>query len=306
LKAEILQILRDESGPFSGQAISRHLGVSRVSVWKHIKKLRELGYEIESGPSGYRLLEAPDALYPWEFPGREDRVHYAARVASTMAVARELARGGCDHLTLVLADEQTQGRGRLERIWQSALGGLYFTMVLRPDIAPLEMFRLNFAASLSLAETLQAHYGLDAGLKWPNDVLVSGAKICGMLLEMEAEADAVHYVNVGMGINVNNDPGAEVGNATSVCRLLGRTVPRRELLIAFLDRFESRLSSGLASVVDEWRRRAVTLQRRVRIVTVRESVEGTAVDVDQNGALVLRLPDGSLTRVIYGDCFHMG
>lgn len=306
MKAEILQILRSEGGPVSGESIGRSLGVSRVSVWKHIQKLRELGYAIASEAGGYRLLESPDALYPWEFPGREDRVHHAARVSSTMEVARELARGGCDHLTLVVAEEQTQGRGRLKRVWQSAPGGLYFTMVLRPEIAPLEMFRLNFAASLSLAEALERQYGLNAGLKWPNDVLVDGAKISGMLSEMEAEADTVRYVNVGMGVNVNNDPGAAVGNATSVSRLLGRTVPRRELLTAFLDRFESRLSAGLASVVDEWRRRTVTLQRPVRIVTLRESLEGTAVDVDENGALLLRLPDGGQTRVIYGDCFHQG
>ena len=304
MKARILEILRNQTESVSGEILSGHLGVSRVAVWKHIGKLRELGYDIRTGPSGYRLENDPDAIFPWEFPGRENRVHYVKETASTMETARELARQGCPDFTLVLAERQTRGRGRLQRSWQSERGGLYFTLVLRPEIPPLWVFRLNFAASLALAEVLSGGFGLDAGLKWPNDVLVDEGKISGMLSEMEADADRVLHVNIGMGINVNNDPSAGVPGAVSISKLLGRPVARKQVLIDFLDRFEARIAAGLDTVIEEWKQHTVTLGRNVRIVTVNETSEGLAVDVDDNGALVLRLADGEEKRVIYGDCFH--
>lgn len=305
MKAQILSKLRESEAAVSGEVLSQTLGVSRVTVWKHIRKLQEVGYPITAGATGYRLQGDPDALYPWEFPGREKTLHYYPQVDSTMNVARELARKGCPHMTVVVAGAQQKGRGRLQRLWRSAEGGLYFTIVLRPQLPPVLAHRCNFAAALVLARTLQTLYGVPAKVKWPNDILVGDRKISGMLSEMEAEGDLAAFINIGIGINVNYDPSTQEPMATSLATLLGRRVPRRELLTRFLDGIENRLQKGdLADVIGEWKTQTATIGRRVRIVTTRESSEGIARDVDENGALILEDDSGNRRKIIYGDCFH--
>ena len=304
MKGRILEMLRGEGDVVSGEALSRRLGVSRVSIWKHLQKLQEMGYGIESSPRGYRLLEAPDRLYPWEFPGWEARIHHYPEVESTMEVARRMARQGCPAFTVVAADRQTAGRGRLQRAWVSEAGGIYLTVVLRPLLPPQLGYRVNFAVSAVLARVLRRRYDVDARVKWPNDILLDGRKVCGLLAEMEAEADLVRFVNVGLGINANNDPPATETGAVSLRRVLGRTVSRRNLTADFLAALEARLAGGdLADAVAEWRRYAITLDRRVRVVTTRETIEGRAVDVDDSGALIVEQADGTRREVIYGDCF---
>jgi len=289
----------------SGEVLSDTLGISRVSIWKHIRKLQALGYRIDSTPKGYRLIDSPDAPFPWEFPGREGRMHYMPEVTSTMAVARDMARKGCPHLTVVVADRQTQGRGRLKRRWLSDQGGLYFTTVLRPEIPIALTPRLNFLASLVLARTVQQLFHIDARVKWPNDILVKGKKLAGMLSEMEAEADLVNFVNIGIGVNVNNDPTDKEPGATSLKNLGGKSFPRKKLLAGFLDAFEKRLDPlSLDTVISEWKRYTVTLNQPVRVVTRRETTEGIAVDLDDTGALILRLPDGTQKKIVSGDCFQ--
>ncbi len=305
MKGKILNILRDEKNIVSGEILSDRLGISRVSIWKHIKKLREIGYPIEATSKGYCLISTPDVLYPWEFGDRESKIHYFDAVDSTMDVARELARNNCPHFTVVIAGRQTKGRGRLKRTWLSSEGGLYFSMILRPKIPPALSSRVNFAASMILARTLRKMFEIDAMVKWPNDILIDGRKVSGLLSEMEAETDRVRFINVGVGINVNNDPTVREPMAISLKKILGRKISRRALLSEFLDRFESRLNHGtLENVVFEWKKYAETLNRQVRIVTNREISEGLAIDVDKNGALILKLADGSLKKITHGDCFH--
>ena len=305
MKGKILNILKDEKNVVSGEILSDRLGISRVSIWKHIKKLREIGYSIDATSTGYHLISVPDVLYPWEFGNRELNIHYFDAVDSTMDVARELARSDCPHFTVVIAGRQTKGRGRLDRTWLSSEGGLYFTMILRPKIPPALSSRINFAASMVLARTLRRMFEIDARVKWPNDILIDGRKVSGLLSEMEAETDRVRFINVGVGINVNNDPTVVEPMATSLKKILGRKIARRALLSEFLDGFESRLNRGaLENVVSEWKKYAETLNRHVRIVTDREISEGLAVDVDKDGALILKLADGSVKKIIYGDCFH--
>ena len=217
LKGRILDILHSDSGTVSGELLSDRLGVSRVSVWKHIQKLRELGYDITSGPGGYCLEGDPDAAYPWEFPGRERQIHYFEELPSTMDVARDLARKGCPHFTLVAAGRQTRGRGRLERVWQSARGGSISPWCCGLRFPPAWIYRVNFAASLVLAETLEDRYGLDAKLKWPNDVLVEGKKISGMLSEMEAEPDCRRLRQHRHGHQRQQRSDPDEPGATSVC-----------------------------------------------------------------------------------------
>ena len=305
MKGKILSELRVRNETVSGEYLSSTLGISRVSIWKHIHKLQELGYNIVSTPNGYQLIDSPDILYPWEFPDREDRIHYFPELTSTMDTARDLARKNCPEFSVVVAGRQTAGRGRLNRQWLSDDGGLYFTIVLRPDIAVPISSRVNFLASLTMARVLRDKYKIDAAVKWPNDILVDDQKLSGMLSELEAEADRVFFINVGMGINVNNNPCGIEPAAISLKTLLGREVSRIKLLTAFLDEFEKRLiNTDFESVVSEWKQYTITLQRRVKIVTRRETCEGLALDVDDNGALIVKRDDGTLKQVIYGDCFH--
>jgi BirA family biotin operon repressor/biotin-[acetyl-CoA-carboxylase] ligase len=296
--------LQSQTDWVSGEALSAGLGVSRVSVWKHIRKLQELGYPITSSSKGYRLNGFLDGLYSWEFPAREADIHYYLQVSSTMDMARTLARKGCPHFTVVIAERQHKGRGRLNRKWVSAAGGLYFTIVTRPQIPVVYSPKLNFCASYVLARVLRRQFDIFAMVKWPNDILVEEKKLAGMLSEMEADSDMVAFINIGLGINVNNDPTLHEPNATSLRKLLGRPVSRKRLLTHFLDDFENQIeTSRLDNVIAQWKRYTLTLGRQVRVVTAKKTWEGTAVDVDENGALIIRLMDGTLQPVVYGDCF---
>lgn len=305
MKGRILEILREQhEAVISGEKLSAELGISRVSIWKQINALKELGYEIYAGPKGYRLLGSPDIPYPWEIPEFESRVHYYPRIGSTMDKARDMARQGCPDFTVVVAGAQTKGRGRLKRRWLSASGGLYFTVVLKPEIVAALSHRLNFAASYTLVCIFREMFGIEALVKWPNDILVNEAKLVGILSEMETESDMVGFVNIGIGINANNDTSRVDQKAVSLKEILGREVSRKEILARFLAVFNERLRrDGLEDIIDLWKEHNVILGRHVRIVTMNEEIEGLALDVDESGALLIELKKGEIHRITYGDCF---
>jgi BirA family biotin operon repressor/biotin-[acetyl-CoA-carboxylase] ligase len=304
-KGQLLKELRSQREIISGEQLSATLGISRVSVWKHIHKLQELGYHIMSTPNGYRLIDSPDIPYPWEFADHNFNILYYPEVSSTMDTAKELARKDCPDFTVVVAGRQTRGRGRLKRQWLSDDGGLYFTLVLRPNIPVLLSSRVNFLASLTLARVLRELFQIDAAVKWPNDILVDGHKISGMLSELEAETDRVLFISIGMGINVNNDPSGAEPAASSLKKITGREISKKMLLARFLAEFEECIKrADFENVISEWKRYTVTLNRRVKIVTQKEVSEGLAVDVEQDGALILELSDGTRKKIVYGDCFH--
>lgn len=306
MKREIVECLRSAQDIVSGEQLSTLLGVSRVSVWKHMRKLQALGYGIRSTSRGYRLEESPDIPFSWEFGRRASMIHYFPEVESTMTTARDMARKGCPHATVVVAGRQNSGRGRLKRRWVSADGGLYFTLVLRPQIPPVVSFRLNLAAAFVLVQTLKHCFGVAAHVKWPNDVLIGDKKVCGILSELEAEADRITFMNIGVGLNVNNDPSVDEPRAISLQECLNRRVSRKEVLAVFLDRFERRIDADpLDTVVAEWKQHTCTLNRRVRIETHRDVTEGTAVDLDENGALMVKDDHGALRKVLCGDCFEV-
>lgn len=305
MKTRIMQILVDEVEPLSGEEISRRLSISRVAVWKHIQGLKKKGVDIQSTPRGYRLAASQDTPFPWQFGVRSPLIHYYAEVDSTMNQARQLAGSACPHLSVVVADKQNAGRGRLQRNWLSAEGGLYFSMVLRPELLPREAPLLNLAVALEVVATLEACCGVRAAVKWPNDVLVKERKIAGILSQMEMEGESLTFLNIGVGINLNNAPELSDKPAVSALQLTGRRTPRALFLAAFLDRFEQRLTKfSRAAVVREWREKTITLGRRVTIATVRETHEGLAVDVDEDGGLVLQSDDGTRQTIFHGDCFH--
>lgn len=194
----------------------------------------------------------------------------------------------------------------MRRVWHSDDGGLYFTIVLRIAMPPQHIGRVNFYASSILAETLREDYAIEANVKWPNDILVDGRKLCGMLSEMEAEGEMVTFLNIGIGINVNNDPTLLEPKAMSLKKLLNRPIIRKELLRAYLNRFEQNLDFALSeAVIDRWKTYNATLGHSVTVVTHNETVEGIAVDVDSDGALLVEQAAGTIKRMIYGDCFHL-
>jgi BirA family biotin operon repressor/biotin-[acetyl-CoA-carboxylase] ligase len=305
MKGQILKALRESSDYISGQRLSEQLGISRVSVWKHIRGLKEDGYVIEASARGYRLVFSPDFLLPYEFPDIEQRIHYFPQIGSTMDAARELAKKGAREGTIVIAEAQTCGRGRLNREWLSPEGGIYFTLVLRPRISPAYAPRINMVASVAVAATIRKLLGLRAELKWPNDVLIEGKKVCGILAEMDAEMDVIHFVNVGIGVNANTAVAQFEETATSLKNMLGMEISRKEFLRALLAeiaRWEALLMES--DLAEEWKKLSVTLKKDVRILSLGEEVIGQAIDIDATGALIVKGKDGSLRTVLVGDCIH--
>lgn len=306
VKREILRALRESGDCVSGESLSRELGTSRVSIWKHIHSLEEDGYTVEASPRGYRLLSSPDLLIPYEFPGLEQRIQYFREIGSTMDAARKLAEGGVEQGTIVVAESQSRGRGRLSKEWLSPEGGIYFTVILRPKISPVYAPRINLMASVAVATTIRRLFGLKAELKWPNDVLVEGKKVCGILAEMNAEVDAVNFINLGIGINANTYISQHEEKASSLKEQLGKEVSRKEFFRAVITELEEQQALlTKADLVEEWKNLSATLNRDVRIVALGEEIVGQAIDIDSSGALIIKGKDGSLRTAIAGDCIHL-
>jgi len=305
-KALILKALRKCGGYLSGEILSEQLGISRVSIWKHIRGLKKDGYVIEASPRGYRLVSCPDSLLPYEFPDLEQRIHHFQEISSTMDAARELARKGVREGTIVIAEVQAHGRGRLSREWLSPKGGIYFTLILRPSISPAYAPRINLMASVAVATTIRKLFGLNAELKWPNDVLIGGRKVCGILAEMDAEMDFVNFVNVGIGINANTSIPQFEKTATSLKDMLGREISRKEFLNALLVEINRRQALLMeADLLEEWKKLSGTLNKDVRILSPAEVIVGRAIDIDTTGALIVKEKDGSLKKAMAGDCIHL-
>ena len=305
-KRYILKALRECGAYLSGETLSNQLGISRVSIWKHIHSLKEDGYVIDASPRGYRLVSSPDLLLPYEFPGLEQRIHYFPEIGSTMDAARELAKKGAGEGTIVIAEAQTRGKGRLSREWLSPEGGIYFTLVLRPRISPAYASRINLMVSVVVAATIRKLFGLKAELKWPNDVLIEDRKVCGILAEMDAEMDVVNFVNVGIGINANTPIPQFEKTVTSLKDALGREISRKEFLSALLMEMERQKPLLMkADLLEEWKKLSVTLNKDVRIVAPGEVIEGRAIDIDTTGALIIKERNGSLKKAMAGDCIHL-
>ncbi len=306
MKGQILKALRECSDYLSGEKLSEQLGISRVSIWKHIRSLKKDGYVIGASPRGYRLVSSPDLLLPYEFPDLEQRIHYFPEIGSTMDAARELARKGAGEGTIVIAEAQAHGRGRLSREWLSPKGGIYFTLILRPSISPAYAPRINLMASVAVAATIRKLFGLNAELKWPNDVLIEGRKVCGILAEMDAEMDVVNFVNVGIGINANTSVPQFEKTATSLKDTLGRKISRKEFLSVLLGEIERRQALLMeADLLEEWKKLSGTLNKYVRILSLGEVIVGRAIDIDTTGALIIRKRNGSLKKALAGDCIHL-
>ena len=310
----VLEAIAD--GPVSGPELAESLEVSRAAVWKHVDELRDAGFEIESGSDGYELVGiAPYGSEAIEFGlDAPFAIEYHDAIGSTNDRARELAIEGESDVA-VLADEQTGGRGRLEREWAAPSGGVWVSIVDRPAIAPLRAPLYTLAASVATARAAR-EAGVDARIKWPNDVVVpvdeggEYRKLAGILTEMEGETDRVEWLVVGVGVNANIDADALPDGATSIRDEAG-DVDRRRFVQRLLETFDD-YRTDLEAVVPDWRDLALTLGQRVRIDRPEGELVGDAVDVTETGALVLETDDGDEDRdgdgrvtVSAGDCEHL-
>ena len=301
----ILKALRDYGDYLSGETLSDQLGISRVSIWKHIRSLKEAGYLIDASAKGYRLVSSPDLMLPYEFPGLEERIHYFSEIGSTMDVARELAKRGAKEGTIVITETQTSGRGRLSREWVSPEGGIYFTIILHPRISPACAPRINLMISIAVATAIRKLFGVKAELKWPNDVLIEGKKVCGILAEMDSEMDIMNFVNVGIGINANTSVPQFEKTATSLKAALGKKISRKEFLRVLLREIEGWQSLLMKEdLLEEWRRLSITLNRDVKVMAPGEVIAGRAIDIDAAGALIVKESDGAFEKAVAGDCIH--
>lgn len=305
-QALLERLYRMKGGTVSGVQLSEETGISRVAVWKHIQALKKEGISIASNPKGYVLADPENLLLPACFdPPLSGNIHYFPQVTTTMDKARELARHSAPHLTCVVAEHQTRGRGRLNREWESAPGGLWITLILTPDIPAALAYLYNFAASLCLSVTLASLFNLDVRVKWPNDLLLNGKKLAGLLSEMETRADMIRYLLVGIGLNVNNDVSSTEFDAISIHQALGRTVSRKEILARFIQAFTERIRHmDTADIMAAWKQRTSTIGTRVRVETRHQVIQGMATDVDEAGTLWVEDAGHQVHPIIYGDCFH--
>lgn len=313
--AAVLQVLRGAAGAVSGEYLAARLGLSRAAVWKRVHRLKAQGYAIEGSPRrGYRLLAVPDKLLPEEvLQGLKTRlftgpVHYFETLNSTNDLAKELAAQDAPEGTVVVAEAQTRGRGRLGREWNSPPGaGLYVSLVLRPMLPPMELPQITLTTAVAVVRAVRRVAGLAPGIKWPNDLLLNGKKLGGILTEMETESDRIRHVVVGLGLNVNNPgfPPELAATATSLTLAMARTFSRVHLLQAWLEEFEALyerfLKQGFPEILKEWKSYAVTLGKLVTVRQGPREISGQALDVAPDGALLLRTANGETVRVTSGE-----
>lgn len=314
----IINLLRDQAGNFvSGEEISRALNVSRAAVWKQIKALRDLGFTIEAKHTrGYRLAAAPDLLLAADIEqdlncrilGR--RILVLAETDSTNVQIRKLAEEGAPEGTVLIADRQCAGRGRLGRRWESpAKVNLYCSILLRPQIPVQQAPQLTFLSAVSVAETLQEICHLPAMVKWPNDVLIGRAKIAGLLNEMDAETERINYVVLGIGINLNMTreqfPETPKYPASSVLMETGVPVERGLFARTLLQRLDEYycefVADGFGAIRSRWEGLCNIMNQRVEVDCGADLLRGTVVGIDPQGALRLQREDGTIERIMAGD-----
>lgn len=315
---KILQLLRESDSDFlSGEEISRRLKVSRTAVWKRMRNLKTMGYEIEASTrSGYRLIRSPDLLIPSEIkPILKTKwigktIHYFHTLDSTNAKAYQLALNGAEEGEVVIAEFQEKGRGRLGRHWFSPpFLNLYVSIILRPKISPHQASLITLMAAVATADAIQKFSGLLPLIKWPNDILLHDRKVAGLLNEIHSEMDRIHFVILGIGVNLNMSEkmfSKEIRSvATSLKIEMGQTISRKAFLQSLLQELEKWytifIKEGNAIILKAWRDRAHIKGRRVKVTSFGEKLVGMAVDVDSDGALILKTEEGERKRVVAGD-----
>ena len=318
MRKRILDLLRASAGqPVSGEEISRKLEVSRTAVWKHIQSLKNEGYNIESvAKKGYILLETPNRLFPQEIMTHlktkwlGHSICYKDLVDSSNNLAKKIANEGCEDGMIVVAEEQGAGKGRLSRGWISPHAkGIWFSVVLKPPFLPEEAPKCTLLAAVAVVKAINKIPGVNAAIKWPNDILLLGKKLVGILTEMSAEFGHINYVVIGIGINTNATPDDYPDEvkplAVSVADAATAPFTRVELLADILENmeelYEKAVKEGFGPVLEEWRKYSCTLGQEVKVIAPDKTYLGTAVDIDAEGLLVVRKENGELEKVVAGD-----
>lgn len=302
MKSEILEALRETDGYVSGQDLCNKFGVSRTAVWKAIKQLKEAGYEIEAVPNkGYHIVSAPDLMNKVElesirnttWAGQE--IYYYDVTDSTNIRAKELAEEGHPSGTLVVADRQEAGRGRRGRSWDSPSGtGIFMTLLLKPEMNPNHASMLTLVAAMAVARAISKCAGTEALIKWPNDIVIGGKKICGILTEMSAQFDFINHIVIGIGINVHNEhfPEEIAETAGSILLQTGKRIRRAELIEQILEQFEHYYAifmetEDLSGLVKEYNAILVNMNKSVRVLDPKEPFEGKAMGITKKGELIV-------------------
>ena len=314
MEAEILDTLRAGTGSFvSGEQMSRMSGVSRTAIWKEIQKLREEGYRILAQPhAGYQLVGIPDRMIPQELTWNLEtqrigkKVHAYETTDSTMEIARRLSAAGEPEGSVVIAEGQGKGRGRLGRSWVSPKGkGIYLSVILRPKVQFSRVPLITLMTAVAVARAISKETTLSPEIKWPNDVLIKGKKVSGILTEMNAELNRVNDLVVGIGLNVNTPAASLPAHATSLSREMGHRVDRLALarsLLVQMDRvYLQFLKEGVEPILAAWRGHALFLGKRIRVAAEGRTVDGQAMDVDSSGALLVRTDAGMIESVSAGE-----
>lgn len=317
-ESDILAILKDASdGYVSGQAISEKLGVSRTAIWKHIGSIRKAGYVVEGHSKKGYCLKAKKVVpfnaleialnIPTEFIGKD--VLFFDELSSTNDKASELARGGAEEGTVIIAESQTKGRGRLDRSWHSPAGGnIYTSVILRPKMAPQAASTITLAAAIALAEAIEDTTGTRPSVKWPNDILINNKKVAGILTEMSSESDQVNHIIIGIGINVNIEAASLPTGlrlaASSLMEESRKQVNRTELIRNLYSRLEKwykvLLNEDSSEIIETWREYFNFVGKHVRIEGFK-NVEGICMGIDSEGALLIKERSGAIERVVAGD-----
>lgn len=313
---DILTFLRGTGDYISGDLISAKLGISRTAVWKYIKQLEQKGYSISKlKGKGYKLTDTPDKLFPWEINRYLDSksivkdIIFHDNIESTNSFAFKLALGGKPEGTCVVAETQKSGKGRLNRVWFSPPGkNLYLSIILKPFVQPARIYPVTFISSLAVYDTIKEVTGIIPTLKWPNDVLINGKKVCGTLLELSTEADMVSFVIVGIGFNINmkeKEIDESIKNkATSLYIETGNTFERAlvcGVLLSNLGKYYSIFcKKGEQEICSIWEKTAQTAGKHLVINQMGEVYSGVSQGIDATGAIILNI-DGKLKRIIAGD-----
>jgi len=316
MRGLILNALRRE-GHISGEELGRRLNVSRTAVWKYINELRKKGYEIDSSSKlGYFFIKGPDLLLPEEIAiglntrvlGRE--IVYREETGSTQDVAKDLVERGAKEGTVVIAEGQTWGRGRRGRSWSSPhRAGVYLSIILRPSLKPFEVLQIPLIAGVAVCRAIESVTPLKPRIKWPNDIILGGRKVGGILTEMSAEIDRVDHIILGIGVNVNTQrsliPWEIREAATSLAEECGEYVSRVRFIQHLLAELESLygefVMSGFGAIKEKWSAFDDTIGSWLKVSGVGNEVEGEAIDIDRDGALILKQKDGGIEKIVSGD-----
>lgn len=312
---KILDIFKQNNGAYvSGEELSRVLGISRAAVWKHIKKIKELGYSFTALPHlGYKLVSIPDSLIPSEIQyglkthliGR--KIYAYTSLDSTNDTAITLAGQGAEQGTVVIAETQAKGRGRLGRPWVSPKEkGIYMSVILKPQIPPSATSKITLIASLAAAKAIRKETSLPVLIKWPNDIILKNKKISGILTEISAQPDVIKFLVLGIGINVNTQQELLPPAATSISAELGQKVNRISLAQEVLRQLEKYYlefnHKCFDAIINEWQNLSATLGSRVKVINNDSFFEGQAVGIDKiTGSLIVRDDNGFLQTVLSGD-----